>query len=197
MEVAHLNVTGALAYLANRGIIPRAIDQFKLGVDPASGRLTIPYLSPAGPWIIKYRCIEDHSCKDLGHGKYTNDVGAAIHLFNASALMGADVAVIVEGEIDAISVTQLGFTAVAYPGTAMWKANPHWRWCFDSLSDVIVVADADEQGRKAAAGVAESLRNSVSADVRVVHLPGDDGTDSNSYINQYGETDYLERLDLL
>lgn len=146
---------------------------------------------------MKYRCILNHKCKDEGHGKYTNDVGAGTHLFNASALITADIVVVVEGEIDAITVDQLGVTAVAYPGTAMWKANPHWRWCFDSLQEIVVVADGDEQGRKAAAGVADSLRNTVAGDVRVVNLPGDDGTDSNSYIAEHGATDYLNRLDLL
>lgn len=145
--------------------------------------------------MVKYRCILDHECKDEGHGKYINDVGAGIHLFNASALLTADQAVVVEGEVDVISVDQLGVVAVGYPGTAMWKANPHWRWCFDSLSEVVVVADGDDQGRKAAGGVADSLRNSIAGDVRVVHLP--DGQDSNSYILELGEADFLNRLDLL
>lgn len=188
-------MTGAKAYLDSRGISPDAINQFQLGLDAESGRLTIPYLSPAGPWAVKYRCIIDHNCKDAGHGKYLYDSGAGIHLFNASALITADQAVVVEGEIDAISVTQLGLACVAYPGTAMWKANPHWRFCFDSLTEVIVVADGDDVGRKAAREVADSLRVAVSADVRVVNLP--DGQDSNSYIHQFGELEYLERLDLL
>lgn len=123
------------------------------------------------------------------------DAGTPIHLFNAQTLLTADLVVVVEGELDAICVDQMGLTSVGYPGTAMWKANPHWRWCFDSCSEVIVVADGDEQGRKAAVGVAESLRSTIPGDVHVVTLP--DGEDSNSYINKFGETDYLERLDLL
>lgn len=169
--------------------------KFKLGVDPASGRLTIPYLSPAGPWSLKYRCLADHNCKELSHGKYVYDPGADPHLFNASALLAADLAVIVEGEIDAIVVDQLGIPTVGYPGTGTWKANPHWRWCFDSVEDIVVVADGDKPGRDVAAQVTDSLRSTVSADVRLVALP--DGHDSNSYLVEYGETDYLERLDLL
>lgn len=195
IEAAHLNVNGVEAYLTSRGVTPESAADFMLGCDPASGRLTIPYLTPAGPWQIKYRCVTDHDCKDHGHGKYSYDTGSAIHLFNAQALVTADTVVVVEGELDAISVSQLGLTAVAYPGIAMWKANPHWRWCFDSLQQVVVVSDGDKPGREAAAHVASSLRSTVDADVRLVDLP--DGEDSNSYINQHGETPYLERLDLL
>lgn len=188
-------MNGARAYLASRGITPESIDRFKLGVDPDNNQLTIPYLSPAGPWLVKYRCLRDHDCKETGHARYFYDTGAGHHLYNASALLTADVAVVVEGELDAVTVTQVGLTAVAYPGTAAWKANPHWRWCFDSVDTIVVVADGDEAGRKAAAGVAESLRNSVNADVRTVILP--DGEDSNSYLVNHGDYDYLERLELL
>lgn len=195
IEAAHLNVHSARAYLDKRQINDESIENFQLGYDQSTGRLTIPYLSPAGPWNVKYRCIQSHNCKDAGHGKYLYDAGAGVHLYNAPALLAAETVVVVEGEIDAISVNQLGISAVAYPGTAMWKANPHWRWCFDSLVEVIVVADGDQQGRKAAADVADSLRNSVSADVRVVDLP--DGQDSNSYITEHGDVDFMNRLDLL
>lgn len=195
MQIAHRNVSSAKAYLDSRGITDESVEKFQLGVDPASGRLTIPYLTPAGPWMLKYRCLEPHDCKELGHGKYMYDPGATIHMFNASSLITAQLAVIVEGEIDAITVDQLGLNVVAYPGTAMWKANPHWRWCFDSVDDIVVVADGDDPGRKAATAVAESLRTAVAGDVRVVFLPGDE--DSNSYIATFGDVDYLERLDLL
>lgn len=179
--------------MADRGITDDSIDKFKLGVDTGNGQLTIPYLTPAGPWLVKYRCLADHEHE--GHGKYWYDTGAGLHLFNAPVLATAELAVIVEGELDAIAVSQLDIAAVGYPGASQWKAHPHWRWCFDSVDDIIVVADGDEPGKKAATGVAESLRSAVNGDVHLVILP--DGEDSNSFINQFGSSDYLERLDLL
>lgn len=193
IQAAHRNVHQAQAYLTKRGITEASTTRFRLGCE--NGRLTIPYLSPAGPWIVKTRCIHNHDCKDEGHAKYMLDVGSELHLFNAAALLDADLVVVTEGELDAITVTQLDIPAVAYPGTQMWKSHPHWRWCFDSTSEVVVVADGDEPGRKAAAVVADSLRGSVAADIRVVNLP--DGYDSNSYITDNGDADYLDRLDLL
>lgn len=188
-------MNGARPYLDRRGISNDSIDKFKLGVDTDTRQLTIPYLTPAGPWLIKYRCLSGHDCKEEGHAKYWYDPGAGHHLFNAACLVTADLVVITEGELDAISVDQLGLACVAYPGTAAWKAHPAWRWCFDSLEQIVVVADGDDPGRKAASAVTESLRNSVNADVRQVNLP--DGQDSNSYLIEHGEVDYLERLDLL
>lgn len=188
-------MNSAKAYLDSRGINPESIEKFQLGFDTGSRRLTIPYLTPAGPFAVKERCIADHNCKDTNHPKYLYEQGTVPHLFNAPALLQADLAVVVEGELDAISVDQLGLTAVAYPGTSTWKSNPCWRWCFDSLTEVVVVADGDDQGRQSAARVADSLRAAVSADVRVVNLP--DGEDSNSYINRFGEAEYLEKVELL
>lgn len=195
IDQAHRNAHSAKAYLDSRGITEESTTKFLLGLDSATGLLTIPYLTPGGPWIVKYRCIQQHDCKELGHGKYTYEPGSGIHLFNAQALLNTDLVVLTEGELDAISVDQLGVAGVAYPGTSMWKANPHWRWCFDNVDDIVVVADGDDPGRKAATAVSESLRSSVSADVHLVLLP--EGEDSNSYINKFGPTDYLERLDLL
>jgi DNA primase len=188
------NVAGALPYLTDRGITAETADRFRLGVDP-TGRLVIPYLSPAGPWHLKYRCITGHDCKTEGHGKYGYDPGSEQHLFNAQTLLDAERVVVTEGELDAIAVEQAGMNAVAYPGAETWAKCKHWRWCFDSVVEIVVVADGDQPGRKAAGAVCDSLRLSAHADVRVVVLP--DGHDSNSFINEYGDLAYLEELEWL
>lgn len=201
---------GAAAYLAERGITRRAIDRFQLGYSGDTGsyknadRLAIPYLSPAGPWHVKYRCIADHNCKDLGHGKYIYDDGAEQHLFNAQTLLTAERVVVVEGELDAVSVEAAGVPAVAYPGAETWKKNRHWRWCFDSVTEVIVVGDGDTPregkevgvGEEAAKAVADTLRQSLpDIDVRMVVMPL--GHDANSFINTYGQVDFLAEIGAL
>lgn len=206
-EMYHQQVDGLGAYLTDRGIYRSAIDRFKLGFTGDTedfrirNRLTIPYASAAGYWCIKYRCIEDHNCKELGHGKYINDDGAPTCMFNAQALLRADRAVLTEGELDAIAVSMLGVPAVGYPGVDTWRANRHWRWCFDSLEEVIVVADGDEPregkrygvGEEAARSVADSLRTALpDLTVRTVVLPVPH--DSNSLINQEGDIAFLERI---
>ena len=180
---------GVQDYLTSRGITRRAIDRFKLGSDGT--RLVIPYLTPAGPWQFKYRCVKDHNCKDEHGGKYAYDDGAQQLLYNTQTLLTADRVVIVEGELDAISVEMAGAPAVAYPGVTNWQK--WFAWCFDSVEEITVVADGDEPGEKAATSVADSLRSRLpDVDVRRVVLPA--GEDSNSFINNEGQLAYLERI---
>lgn len=213
---------GAEAYLTDRGITRRAIDRFLLGYTGDTGdiktanRLSIPYLTGRGPWQVKYRCLEQHdgTCKENRHGKYIYDDGAEQHLYNAETLLTTDRVVVVEGELDAIAVELTGAACVGYPGADTWRKSRHFRWCFDSVDEVIVVADGDPPeknpknrdkspgdpgwteagvGEEAAKVVADSLRTALpDLTVRVCVMPT--GHDSNSYINESGALDYLETI---
>lgn len=221
----HANLTdgGAAArYLSERGLYRSAIDKFQLGYtgdtgDKAAHRLAIPYLTPAGPWQIKYRCIQDHDCKDNGHVKYLNTDGSQQRLFNAQTLLTASRVAIVEGEIDAISIEMCGVPAVAYPGADSWKAHPYWSWCFDSLDEVVVIADGDPPeknprnkdkqpggegwidigvGEDSARRVVTALEQAIpDLDVRLEVMPL--GHDTNSFINEFGDFEFLELTGLL
>lgn len=180
-------------YLMARGIQKEAAQRFRLGRDPETGRLTIPYLTPAGPWAIKTRCIQHDNCKEHGCHKYVYDAGAVPTLFNVAAL-DAERVIVVEGELDAVIAEQYGVPAVAYPGASTWQSNSFWRWCFDSCVEVVVVADGDDAGRNAGRVVAGSLRDAVD-DVRLVVLP--DGHDTSSFIGAQGVGAFLERIDWL
>jgi DNA primase len=127
--------------------------------------------------------------------KYSYDPGNQQHLYNAQTLIDADVVVVTEGELDAISVEQAGLPAVAYPGASTWQKMRHWPHCFDSVREVVVVADGDEPGVKAATTVTESLRRATAADVRLVLMPP--GFDANAFLLAYSESDFLELLEWL
>lgn len=179
-------------YLAGRGIRPPMWDRFKLGFD--GERLTIPYLTPAGPWLVKRRCIQHDKCE--GHPKYKNTEGAELHLYNAPVLIDSDLVVVTEGELDAVTVEQAGVNAVAVPGATQWKANRHWRFCFDSVSEVIVVGDGDKPGEESAKAISDSLRSTFNdIEVRTVILPA--GMDSNSYAQAEGDMALLELLEVI
>lgn len=181
-------------YLKARGLYKAAAERFQLGYD--GDRITIPYLTPAGPWHVKRRCIADHDCKAVDCRKYLNTEGAEQHLYNAQALLDADTVVVVEGELDTISVEMAGVPAVGFPGADTWKKLKHFRWCFDSVNEVIVVADGDKVGREAGKAVTDSLRTSLpDVEVRFVSMP--DGHDSNSYILAEGDVAFLSLIGLL
>lgn len=191
--------TRARDYLTERGLHPELVARrYRLGYvdEPApghemmKGRLSIPYLTPAGPVDIKFRCIDDHDCKAEKCPKYLGIEGGGGWLYNARAVLAAkDCVVITEGEIDAMSVSAIaGIPAVGYPGTSTWQKSKHWPRVFAGL-DVVVVADGDKPGRDAARLVAKSMEGA-----RIAVMP--EGEDSNSFLTQFGPDAFRERVGL-
>lgn len=194
------NVDQVLVYLAGRGITDQVAAMFSLGCVPTgqeyAGRLTIPYLTPAGVVQIKYRCADLSHHNDSGDHtndecpKYLYEAGTGTHLYNAQVLIhAADLVVVTEGELDAICVqAYTGIPAVAYPGVETWAKQQHYPLCFEGVSEVVVVADGDKVGKEAARKVAES----IGMHARVLNMPS--GEDSNSFIASQGAGAFLERL---
>lgn len=188
----------ATEYLLNRGIVREAAEMFQLGYVTSGefeGRLTIPYVTPAGVVQIKYRCadLSHHTGFKHTHDgcpKYLYEAGTGTYLYNAQVLIhSADRVVVTEGELDAVSVqAYTGIPSVAYPGSEMWKAHPHWRLCFEGVSEVVVVADGDDVGKEAAKRVADSL----GLVAKVVNMPR--GDDANSIIATHGKDFFLDRI---
>lgn len=180
------NLEPAVNYLLERGISREAATMFGLGCVPAgddefNGRLTVPYYTPGGVVAIKYRAMDDSD------PKYLNEPGCGVHLYNASVVMTADKVVLTEGELDAIAVqAYTGLPAVAYPGVSTWQSQEHFRLCFESVGEVVVIADADKVGRQAASRVATSIGYSA----RIIHIP-DGMQDANYFIAQQGADAFL------
>lgn len=187
----------AWEYLAARGLDGVA-ERYRLGVvtvampghERMAGRLAIPYLTPAGPVTLKFRCIEHADCKEVKCPKYLGIEDSGVRLYNARAVLAAtDTVVICEGEFDAMAVSGVaGIPAVGYPGAGAWarKESAHWPRVFAGL-EVVVVADGDPAGIEAARAVAKSIDAA-----RLVVLPA--GEDSNSLIAKEGPDDFVGRL---
>ena len=170
----------AKEYLERRSLLD-SVEQNRLGVvrfpraghERYEGMLAIPYIGPAGNvYDIRYRCIQEHNCKEEGHGKYEGEPGVTTRLYNTRALVApTDYILLCEGELDAATLGACGWPAVGVPGASHWK--PHHSRCFDGFRDVVVLADGDDAGRKLASAIVKSL-----ADARSVLLP--EGEDVNS-----------------
>lgn len=139
----------AVSYLAGRGLDQAGATGARLGVcrEPVPGHerfvgmVSIPYLTPAGVVAIKFRCPEDHNCKDEGHSKYDQPSQHA-RLYNAMDLhRPGDVIACVEGEFDTrIMSDRIGVPAVGRPGTT-WL--DYWPRVFADYERVCVLADFD------------------------------------------------------
>lgn len=175
-------------YLASRGLSAETAQDFRLGYVPAgvagyeryAGMLAIPYLSAGGVIALRFRRLDD------GKPKYLSLQNAQNVLFNTRVLgdNALTQVAVTEGEIDAITLCQAGYEAVAAPGARTWK--PYHRRMFDGYDTVWVVTDGDDDGRDLAALVARDVDSA-----RVVELP--EGLDVNSLYLKEGN-DGLARL---
>lgn len=180
------------SYLESRGLEQDAVDGALLGLvanpDPNhmhyEGRLAIPFITPTGVVYMRFRCLDDHDCKEFAHGKYEGPTGTETHLYNVQALHNADTVVAVcEGELDALVATAAGLNAVGAPGANNWK--PYYYRLFDDFERVIVLGDGDSAGREFANKLAGHMPNAIPRP-----MPKDE--DVSSYVVKYGTDAFLE-----
>lgn len=158
------------AYLAERGIDLAVAADHRLGLAGTEvpgferfvGRLAIPNISARGVVGIKFRDITGTDDR-----KYDQPAGQQQRLFNLRALLSdSDTIVLTEGEIDCITVSALGYPAVAVPGKNAWNERRHWR-LFEGYRRIVLFRDSDDAG-------AELVKKVLASDlpVTVVQAPG-------------------------
>ena len=183
-----------LAYLAERGLgSSPAIEALRFGVvrsprpehEMMAGRLVIPFIGPAGNvYDLRFRCIEDHDHKDseVKCPKYLGSDGVETRMYNVRALLApTDYILVTEGEMDAATLTACGWPAVGIPGANAWK--PHFGRMLSGFSRVILLADADEAGKKLAA----KFRKALPSSGRVIVCKHEDARDVNEVYVRYGK----------
>jgi 5S rRNA maturation endonuclease (ribonuclease M5) len=149
----------AWAYLTARDLdVDDMVRTHRLGVvtEPMVGHeryrgwLAIPYLSAGDdrhPVQLRFRCLQEHDHKALGHGKYATISGERGRMYGVQNIpLATDTISLCEGELDAITLTACGFPAVAVPGASAWQS--HYRRMLAGFSKVYVWADPDEAGFK-------------------------------------------------
>lgn len=143
----------AVEYLESRAISPATAREFRLGYvatddtpgfERFQGRLAIPNICASGHVVgIKFRDLSGDDAR-----KYDQPAGQQPRLFNTRALVtDADAIVITEGEMDTITLGQLGVPAVAVPGANNWIEERHWR-LFEGFRRVVLFRDNDDAGNE-------------------------------------------------
>ncbi|KJK12582.1 hypothetical protein UB45_07645 [Terrabacter sp. 28] len=135
--------------------------------------LAIPYITPSnGIKSIRFRCIEDHVCKDVEkHAKYWGESGIRSGMFNTKDLASdSDTIAVCEGELDAITISGSGIMpAVGVPGANGWQS--FYPRMLAGFSRVVLVADGDDAGSKLASTFRRALPLSGTV---MLCKPGDD-----------------------
>lgn len=183
----------ARTYLQGRGLTDEVIDRWRLGfvLDPIPGHerfkgyLSIPYVTRSGTVAIKFRCIKcEGGCE--GHPKYDSEKNIGTYLYGAMSFWrDSSFICITEGELDAVACDVAGLPAVGISGATKWL--PHWGYCFEGYSEVIVLADGDSAGEKLTSNVTRSVHNG-----RECRFP--DGEDVTSFLVQHGPQALREKV---
>lgn len=143
-----------LEYAENRGFTEETIRHFGLFASKAGGKvgLGIPFFEDDRVVLVKSRIL------DPGDGpKYMRRKGGKSALFNAQAIQDSNQVVIVEGELDAISLWQMGIRNVVSTSTGSGAFPDEWKDILVNVTDVVIWYDPDEAGQSGAAMVAKEL----------------------------------------
>jgi putative DNA primase/helicase len=163
---------------------PEAITALELGLD--RDRVTLPVRTGAGQLVGLLRYAPDPGSRN-GAPKMLAEPGSARELFPAPETISSPELFVVEGEPDAVTGAALGLPTVALPGAAKWR--PEWAARVAlGRERVVVIPDADEPGRRAAARVAAAIAEHC-ADVRILDLHPDrtDGSDLGDFTADVGD----------
>jgi DNA primase len=150
----------ALDYLRKRGLTDQTIEAAHLGYYP---RATLGTASAWGrpvkltpgiilPWFHQgkiWRLTVRNEQRLSGAGRYRQLAGSANGLYLAELLTGSRPVVLVEGELDALSVWQTcgDLVAVVATGTTQGGHTPQWVSLLATQPRVLIAFDADEEER--------------------------------------------------
>ncbi len=168
----------ALDFLHRRGLADDTIRQFGLGYNPVerydkaeawgltNGRhirlpraVTIPGWVSGELWYVQLRLPP--KVGRAGKPKYSLLSGSRPALFGADSLAEHDTAIVVEGEFDAILLSQEAgdLCAVVTMGSAVFHPSGRWLKELRQAKRVIACFDTDEAGRHASAAIADALHS--------------------------------------
>lgn len=177
---------GARQWLMGRGLAEETLAAFKIAEQVQGGKTyaLFPYLRDGELVNVKYRNVAEK--RDMRQEGGAEPCLFGWHLIDPKARQVA----ICEGEIDAMTLHQVGIPALsvnAGAGNHQWIENDWER--LERFSDILLFFDADEAGKKGATEVAHRLGNERC---RMVTLPA---KDANDYLQQGADgSDFWEAV---
>lgn len=148
----------------HRGLSIETLNRFKIGYVESWRHPKAPN-APASPRLIIPTSRESYLARDTRdqipeeQKAYSKSKVGSIHLFNAKALQTATKPIfIVEGELDALSIIEVGGEAVALGTTTKVKSLIELLKTNKPAQPLIIALDNDEAGEKAYKELSEGLR---------------------------------------
>ena len=162
---------GLGAHLLSKGYFPEDIKE--------SGLLRIDGSDFFNDEII-FPVIQQGRAMQLRGKKKGSMFGVKTTLYNSDAILGEDTAVLAEGEVDVLTLQQMGYNAIGVPGVQTWKDE--WTEQLEDAKRVYIVFDQDKAGISGA----EKTAGKIGPKSRIVKLPHK-GIDVNDWYVKYGK----------
>lgn len=168
----------AAEYLSKRGLSMETAQRYGLGFDADSYNEWLLIPVNKSYWIKR-------NTDASSDRRYQNAKGAKADIFNKKALYAHDVqeVFVTEGAIDALSIIEVGFTAVALNSTSNVKMFLDTLKEKPTSATLIVCMDNDENkaGQKASAELAQGLKELNLAYIEATDIYGEH-KDANEYL---------------
>ena len=198
--------------IEKRGLTEDTIKRFRLGVSKAyrKPRITIPIKNIHGDYV-NVRCYlpfdrekQDvkilpwpHETRKKPDGKKPETYGTPARLFGIGEIVPGEPIFVCAGEFDRILMVQNGFTTVT--GTGAEGTIPRLEDCkiLIQASEIYIVYDCDDAGRKGAKKLCESLMKIGAEKIKVLDLDPEknDGYDiTDFFVNDGKRREDLEEL---
>jgi DNA primase len=146
--------TEAKEYLYKRGLHNDTIEHFKLGCDIVKNAISIPVYKHGELVNIRYRSLDPDA-----KTRYTQERGCEVWLYNDDGIQEGikkGAVLVVEGEIDLMSVWQAGITNVVSPSSGKDSYGP-WIELTDPIKKVYIAYDNDKPGKTAGIEMANRI----------------------------------------
>ena len=151
-----------VAYMLDRGFTPGDLDDWGIGYDPDSQRVTIPVCDPDGNLVgfkgrawrkdahPKYLVLGDKG-KRKRYGFQTYDKSRVVFGLDRCSSSYTQTLVLVEGEIDVMSLGVMGVMAICCGGSSMSTAQA--RLIREYCDEVVLFFDNDVAGKHGIHGI--------------------------------------------
>lgn len=165
VEPVSAPATAYCDYLQDRGISTKVSGALRVSYDPARKAIVIPWFSASGDLVaMKYRSVRD---KRFWYSPGGRPISELIYGIDRVHKRRFKTVFVTEAEIDAMSVMEAGFPAIATGGAAIGRAK------IDVLRSspverYVLVPDADGAGDRWAAELERELKG--YAEIRILRL---------------------------
>jgi hypothetical protein len=198
-----------VAYMLDRGFTPGDLDDWGIGYDPISKRVTIPVCDEENNLVgfkgrawrkhahPKYLVLGDKDGRKQRYGFPTFDKSLVVFGLEKYTNSVSQTLVLVEGEIDVMSLWVMGIPAICCGGSSMSTAQA--RLIRQYCDEIVLFFDSDKAGQNAVEGIDKQSGEHTPGIMEIlepfirVKVVGRHRFDANDYLVR-GEPERVHRL---